>query len=160
MHIFLTSRNHSEPVSEFFEDEPANDEPSEPESTESEPESTEDVIAQAGEDVSFSVEADGGKKPYRYQWQVWDKITRKWVDQPGFTGPTLSWKNVDKNRDGWKIRCVVTDAEGTKIISREATLHVWSDVPTGDSSNLPMYLTIAALALAAMVILWRKRRKV
>ena len=120
----------------------------------------EDVIAQAGEDVSFSVEADGGKKPYRYQWQVWDKITRKWVDQPGFTGPTLSWKNVDKNRDGWKIRCVVTDAEGTKIISREATLHVWSDVPTGDSSNLPMYLTIAALALAAMVILWRKRRKV
>ncbi|MBR3016317.1 MAG: hypothetical protein IKH57_04450 [Clostridia bacterium] len=119
----------------------------------------EDVIAQAGEDVSFSVAADGGRKPYGYQWQVWDENHRKWVDQPGFTDPTLTWKNIGKERDGWKVRCVVTDAAGTEIISREATLNVWGDVPTGDSSNLPMYLTVAALALAAMVVLWRRRRK-
>ena len=120
----------------------------------------EDVIVQAGGDASFSVEADGGKKPYSYQWQVLDENHMKWVDQLGATGTTLSLQKVDKKRDGWKLRCVVTDAKGTEIISREATLHVWGDVPTGDSSNLPLYLTIAALALASMVMLWRRRRKV
>ena len=118
------------------------------------------MIVQAGGDASFSVEADGGKKPYSYQWQVLDENHMKWVDQLGATGTTLSLQKVDKKRDGWKLRCVVTDAKGTEIISREATLHVWGDVPTGDSSNLPLYLTIAALALASMVMLWRRRRKV
>lgn len=56
----------------------------------------EDVTVQEGEDVTFSVEVGGGKKPYTYQWQVWDPKHEKWVDLPGFTEPTLSRKGIEK----------------------------------------------------------------
>ena len=52
--------------------------------------------------------------------------------------------------------CVVTDAAGTQIVSREVTLTIRDKVPTGDSSNLPLYLAVAAAALA---LLWWMRRR-
>ncbi len=116
----------------------------------------EDVTAQEGEDVSFEVEVAGGKQPYTYQWQVWDPKHEKWVDLPGFTDPTLSRKDIEKKWDGARFRCVVTDAEGTQIISREVTLHVRDGVDTGDHSSLPLYL---AVALAALIMLWWMRRR-
>ena len=117
----------------------------------------EDATAQAGEDVTFQVEVAGGKQPYTYQWQVWDPKHEKWVDLPGFTGPTLSRKDIEKKWDGARFRCVVTDAEGTQIISREVTLRVRDGVDTGDHSNLPLYL---AVALAALIMLWWMRRRI
>ena len=45
----------------------------------------EDVTAQEGEDVAFTVEVAGGVKPYAYQWQVYNPETGEWVDLPGFT---------------------------------------------------------------------------
>jgi LPXTG-motif cell wall-anchored protein len=109
--------------------------------------------------VSFAVEVAGGKPSYTYQWQVWDEKHQKWVDLPGFTNPTLSREDIEKKWDGVKFRCVVTDAEGTKIISREITLSVRDRVDTGDDSNLPLYLVVAMVALA---LLWwtRKRTRV
>ena len=117
----------------------------------------EDVTVQEGEDVSFAVEVAGGKPSYTYQWQVWDEKHQKWVDLPGFTNPTLSREDIEKKWDGVKFRCVVTDAEGTKIISREVTLTVRDGVDTGDHSNLPLYL---AIALAALILLWWVRRRI
>ena len=119
----------------------------------------EDVTAQAGEDVTFTVAVGGGKQPYTYQWQVWDPEHEKWVDLPGFTDPTLSRKDIEKKWDGARFRCVVTDAEGTQIISREVTLTVRDGVDTGDHSNLPLYLAVAALALVALVLLRHRRRE-
>ena len=115
-----------------------------------------DVTAQEGEDVSFSVEVAGGKQPYTYQWQVWDPKHEKWVDLPGFTGPTLSRKDIEKKWDGARFRCIVTDAEGTQIISQEATLTIRDGVDTGDHSNLSLYL---AVAIAALIMLWWMRRR-
>jgi hypothetical protein len=115
-----------------------------------------DVTAQEGEDVSFSVEVAGGKQPYTYQWQVWDPKHEKWVDLPGFTGPTLSRKDIEKKWDGARFRCVVTDAEGTQIVSQEATLTIRDGVDTGDHSNLSLYL---AVAIAALIMLWWMRRR-
>jgi hypothetical protein len=116
----------------------------------------EDVTVQEGEDVTFSVEVEGGRQPYTYQWQVWDPKHEKWVDLPGFTEPTLSRKDIEKKWDGARFRCVVTDAEGTQIISREVTLRVRDGVDTGDHSNLPLYL---AVALSALIMLcWMRRR--
>ena len=117
----------------------------------------EDVTAQEGEDVSFTVEVGGGKTPYTYQWQVWDPKHEKWVDLPGFTEPTLSRKDIEKKWDGARFRCVVTDAEGTQIISQEVTLTVRDSVDTGDDSNLPLY---TAVALAALALLWWMRRRI
>ena len=119
----------------------------------------EDVTAQEGENVSFTVEFAGGVQPYAYQWQIWDEKHQKWVDIPGFTGPTLSRKDIEKKWDGCKFRCVVTDAAGTQIISQEVTLTVRDKVPTGDSSNLPLYLAVAMIALALLVILRRRVRR-
>ena len=119
----------------------------------------EDVTAQEGEDVAFQVEVAGGKPPHTYQWQMWDPEHEKWVDLPGFTEPTLSRKDIEKKWDGARFRCVVTDAEGTQIISREVTLRVRDGVDTGDHSNLPLYLAVALAALALLGLLRRRTRK-
>ena len=115
-----------------------------------------DETVQEGEDVSFEVEVGGGKTPYTYQWQIWDPKHEKWVDLPGFTGPTLSRRDVEKKWDGARFRCVVTDGAGRQIVSREITLNVRDRVPTGDRSNLPLYLFVALVALA---LLWGIRRR-
>jgi hypothetical protein len=86
---------------------------------------------------------------------VWDPKHEKWVDLPGFTGPTMSRKNIEKKWDGARFRCVVTDAEGTQIISQEFTLRVRDGVDTGDHSSLPLYLAVALAAIALLVLLHR-----
>jgi len=120
----------------------------------------EDVTAQEGEDVSFSVEVAGGVKPYTYQWQIWDVKHQKWVDLPGFNDPTMSREDIEKKWDGAKFRCVVTDAAGTQIISDEVTLTVRDKVPTGDNSNLPLYLAVVMMALALLILLRRRVKRV
>ena len=57
-----------------------------------------------------------------------------------------------------RFRCVVTDAAGTQIVSQEVTLTVRDQVPTGDNTNLPLYLAVALIALALMLALRRRRR--
>ena len=116
----------------------------------------EDVSAQEGEDVSFSVEVDGGVEPYTYQWQIFNPKTGKWVDLKGFTDPTLNREDIEKKWDGCRFRCVVTDAEGTQIISQEVTLTIRDRVDTGDHSNLTLYL---AVVLASLILLWWLRRR-
>ena len=106
--------------------------------------------------MTFSIKATGGVPPYRYQWQVYNPKTGKWVDLKGFTEATISRDHIEKKWDGARFRCVVTDAQGTKIVSEEAVLTVRDKVPTGDNSNLPLYLAVALIALA---LLWLLRRR-
>ncbi|MBR2796818.1 MAG: hypothetical protein IKE17_03610 [Clostridia bacterium] len=117
----------------------------------------EDVTVQEGEDVSFDVEVDGGVEPYAYQWQVWDPVHEKWVDLPGFTDPVLSREDIEMRWDGCRFRCVITDAEGTQVISGEGTLTLRDRVPTGDDSHLPLYLIVAAVAIVLLMALRRRR---
>ena len=116
----------------------------------------EDATVQEGERASFEVEVEGGKQPYSYQWQVFNPKTGKWVNLKGFNEPTLSREAVEKKWDGARFRCVVTDADGTQIVSREVTPTVRDQVPTGDNTNLPLYLAVALIALAVLALL-RKR---
>ena len=118
----------------------------------------EDATVQEGEDVSFTVEAGGGAKPYSYQWQIWNPKTGEWMDLAGFTDPVLRRRDVEGKWDGARFRCVVTDATGTQVISREVTLTVREEVPTGDASNLPLYLLVALAAIGLLAGLSRKRR--
>lgn len=118
----------------------------------------EDATVQEGEDVSFTVEAAGGTKPYSYQWQIWNPKTGEWMDLAGYTDPVLERKDVEGKWDGARFRCVVTDATGTQVISREVILTVREEVPTGDASNLPLYLIVALAAIGLLAGLSRKRR--
>ena len=118
-----------------------------------------DVVVQSGEDVSFSVEVGGGRQPYAYQWQIWDEKRGKWVDLPGFTDSVMSRDDVEKKWNGCRFRCVVADAAGIRIISLEVTLTVRDRIPTGDNSNLPLYLAVAMAALALLILLRRKAEK-
>ena len=115
-----------------------------------------DQTVQEGGDATFQVAVRGGAQPYSYQWQIWDAKHKKWVDLAGFTEATLSRKGVEKKWDGCKFRCIITDAAGRQVVSREVTLTVRDKVPTGDNSHLPLYL---AVALAALVLLWLIRRR-
>ena len=115
-----------------------------------------DVTVQEGEDVSFGVEVAGGRQPYAFQWQVWNPRTGEWVDLKGFTEPTIAREDIEKKWDGAMFRCVVTDAAGAKTASEAATLTVRDKVPTGDGSDLPLYLAVALVALA---LLWLLRRR-
>lgn len=114
---------------------------------------------QAGETVSFSVTVSGGMPPYSYQWQVWDPKAEKWVDIPGATSSVLSRDNVEKKWDGSQFRCVITDRAGTIVISDSATLTVRDSVDTGDHTSLPLYLSVAVLALAMLLLLRRRMRQ-
>ncbi len=118
-----------------------------------------DVTIQEGESASFSVGVTGGVWPYGYQWQIWDAKHKKWVDIPGATGSALSREKVEKKWDGAQFRCVVTDRAGTTVISDSATLHVRDSVDTGDHSNLPLYLSVAVIALALLWLLRRRMRQ-
>ena len=118
-----------------------------------------DATVQEGEDVSFSVAAEGGAQPYGYQWQVYNPKTGKWVNMEGCTEATVSRRKIEKKWNGAKFRCVVTDATGARVVSREATLTVRDKIPTGDSSNLPLYLAVALAALILLALLNRRMRK-
>ena len=118
----------------------------------------EDTTVQEGEDVSFTVEVTGGTTPYSYQWQIYNPKTGEWEDLKGFTEPTMSREKIEKKWDGCRFRCVVTDAAGTQIVSEAFTLTVRDRVDTGDHSNLPLYLSVALVALALLLALRRWRR--
>ena len=127
------------------------------------------IPAREGETVTLHVDVTGGAKPYHYQWQVYDPATGKWVDLKdggtisGANSDTLTLQNVKGEWDGRQARCVVTDSSGTTITSDPITLRVAASgeptaPDTGDHANLPLYLAIAVLALAALIMIRRRRQ--
>ncbi len=131
---------------EATEPEATEPEKTEPEKTEpetSEPEKTEpevkalaiktqpvSVAAKANEEVTFTVEAEGGKEPYTYKWQTnrnggefYDINKSTFTYQEGFDTATykvtISQVVLD-NKQGF--RCVITDADGNSITSNDVTV--------------------------------------
>jgi hypothetical protein len=80
------------------------------------------VVADAGDEVSFSVVVDGGVQPYTYQWQymcdefTWEVIAGDWVT--GEQSDTISFK-IDESEFlyHYQYRCVITDGDGNQVIS-------------------------------------------
>ena len=72
------------------------------------------------ETASFTVSAKGGTAPYTYQWQYQSK--GKWYNRSGATSETFS---ISANgRDGYTVRCVVTDAAGASVTSNQAVITI------------------------------------
>ena len=74
----------------------------------------------ATETASFTVAAKGGTAPYTYQWQYLSK--GKWINKTGATEATFTIKAADK--DGYTVRCVVTDADGATVTSEQAAITI------------------------------------
>lgn len=74
------------------------------------------TLASVGETATFIVSANGAL-PLTYQWQV-DQ-----VDVAGATSASFDFVNVQITDDGKKVRCIVTNGEGSAT-SAEATLTV------------------------------------
>ena len=87
------------------------------------------VTAKEGDTVSFKVEAEGGKKPYTYQWSyrntslIGYKQMQNNDENKGVATDTLS-VTLSSNHFNHKYeyRCIVTDAEGNSVTSEVAGL--------------------------------------
>ena len=88
-----------------------------------------DVTTADGTTVKFSVTVEG--TGLKYQWQTSKDGGSSWVDS-GMTGYNTNTLTVSAitARNGYKFRCVVTDKNGTKVISNAATLIIGSGTTT------------------------------
>ena len=59
------------------------------------------------QDALFVVSADGGQRPYQYQWQKLNAEGR-WVDLPGANQDSYQLPKVTLAQSGLTLRCVVT----------------------------------------------------
>lgn len=98
----------------------------------------ENVVGKHGEKVQFKVVAEGGKAPYKYQWEftypsdVLDggylKVYKDYEWAEGETTDTLTvLVDGTKMDSDCKFRCTVTDATGRKLTSKEAYIIITAD---------------------------------
>ena len=113
------------------------------------------IPVSAGQEAVFSVAAAGGKAPYRYQWQRMVGPDR-WEDIPGANQDTYRIESVKEDQNGLTVRCVVTDQFGDYVLSDSATLTLLPQ--TGDSSQLALWLLLAAASAAVLVMAVCKAR--
>ena len=84
----------------------------------------ENVTAYIGDKVEFTLDVAGGKTPYTYQWQVkagngeWTDADHTWSVGYNYK-PFIFFVAKDQFTTGYKYRCVITDANGVRVISDE-----------------------------------------
>ena len=84
----------------------------------------ESVTTASGRSVTFSTTAesyDGGT--LSYQWQYQGVSSTKWNNFANATSETMT-KTTARSWNGWKVRCVVTDAQGTSQASENAVITI------------------------------------
>jgi len=89
----------------------------------------ESVTANVGDEVGFGIVVKGGVKPYTYQWQYTDNKMGEWASVPDkaviVTGDMVSAVLTASEvafKYEFRVRCIVTDAAGNKVISNVAHL--------------------------------------
>ena len=82
-----------------------------------------DVTTVSGTTVTFSVTVSGSG--LKYQWQTSKDGGTTWVNSgmPGYNTNILS-VSANKDRNGYRFRCVITDSVGNKVTSNAASLTV------------------------------------
>ncbi len=110
----------------------------------------------------FSVDAMGGWMPYEYQWQRMN-ASGNWENIVAATQAQLTLLGVKATDNGAKFRCVITDAYGETVASEIAELKVGpkaaETIPeTGDTAQPMVWLTMALLSAAALLVLLRRRK--
>lgn len=110
------------------------------------------------QDALFVVSADGGQRPYRYQWQKLNAKGR-WVDLPGANQNSYQLTKVTLAQSGLTLRCVVTDGAGDSVTSDSAVLSVFSLPQTGDETQPALWMLLAVASAALIALLCFRRRK-
>lgn len=110
------------------------------------------------QDALFVVSADGGQRPYRYQWQKLNAKGR-WVDLPGANQNSYQFTKVTLAQSGLTLRCVVTDEAGDSVTSDSAVLSVFSLPQTGDETQPALWMLLAVASAALIALLCFRRRK-
>lgn len=110
------------------------------------------------QDAMFVVSADGGQRPYRYQWQKLNAEGR-WVDLPGANQNSYQLTKVTLAQSGLTLRCVVTDEAGDSVTSDSAVLSVFSLPQTGDETQPALWMLLAVASAALIALLCFRRRK-
>ena len=110
------------------------------------------------QDALFVVSADGGQRPYRYQWQKLN-AERRWVDLPGANQNSYQLSKVTLAQSGLTLRCVVTDEAGDSVTSDSAVLSVFSLPQTGDETQPALWMLLAVASAALIALLCFRRRK-
>lgn len=110
------------------------------------------------QDALFVVSADGGQRPYRYQWQKLNAEGR-WVDLPGANQDSYQLAKVTLAQSGLTLRCVVTDEAGDSVTSDSAVLSVFSLPQTGDETQPALWMLLAVASAALITLLCFRRRK-
>lgn len=110
------------------------------------------------QDALFVVSADGGQRPYRYQWQKLNAEGR-WVDLPGANQNSYQLAKVTLAQSGLTLRCVVTDGAGDSVTSDSAVLSVFSLPQTGDETQPALWMLLAVASAALIALLCFRRRK-
>lgn len=110
------------------------------------------------QDALFVVSADGGQRPYRYQWQKLNTEGR-WVDLPGANQNSYQLAKVTLAQSGLTLRCVVTDGAGDSVTSDSAVLSVFSLPQTGDETQPALWMLLAVASAALIALLCFRHRK-
>lgn len=110
------------------------------------------------QDALFVVSADGGQRPYRYQWQKLNAEGR-WVDLPGANQNIYQLSKITLAQSGLTLRCVVTDEAGDSVTSDSAVLSVFSLPQTGDETQPALWMLLAVASAALIALLCFRRRK-
>ena len=110
------------------------------------------------QDALFVVSADGGQRPYRYQWQKLNTEGR-WVNLPGANQNSYQLSKVTLAQSGLTLRCVVTDEAGDSVTSDSAVLSVFSLPQTGDETQPALWMLLAVASAALIALLCFRRRK-
>ena len=110
------------------------------------------------QDALFVVSADGGQRPYRYQWQKLNAEGR-WVNLPGANQNSYQLSKVTLAQSGLILRCLVTDEAGDSVTSDSAVLSVFSLPQTGDETQPALWMLLAVASAALIALLCFRRRK-
>lgn len=117
-----------------------------------------DAQVTEGSGAAFTVAAEGGRKPYRYQWHR-RLASGDWTPIVGGTSATLMLDAVTTADSEAEYCCLVTDANGEEVASRYASLIVGARPPqTGDRAQLWLWTALAFLSLLAAAWLIARRR--
>lgn len=97
-----------------------------------------DVTVKAGQVVTLTVAAKGGKIPYKYKWQV-SESNGEWRDADGswcigYDGDTISFT---ARENGYGYRCVVTDSMGNSVVSDSAMVTVVKELAVTINDGQP-----------------------
>ena len=121
------------------------------------------TTATVGSQAIFTVAANG-KATLKYQWQSRKNASSAWSNsgQPGAKTATLKVDTI-AGLHGWQFRCIVTDGNGQKTESKEATLTVKPAITTQPKNTTATVgskaiFTVAANGKATLKYQWQSRK--